>query len=1015
MCPVCVLEFGVSGFEEAAEERDLPDASRGARRFGDYELLGEIAAGGMGVVYRARQLSLNRIVAVKMIRAGQLAREGDIKRFRTEAEAAAKLRHPNIVAIHEVGEHGGQHYFSMDFVEGQSLAQAVREHPQPPKIAARCVETLAKTIQFAHERGVLHRDLKPSNIMLAADDTPRVMDFGLAKVAATDSQLTLSGTVMGSPGYMPPEQAGGRLSEVDERSDVYSLGAILYELITGAPPFRAASAVETLKLVVDQEPVAPRTLNPKLPRDLETICLKCLAKSPARRYATAQELAEDLGRYLDDEPIYARPVGPAEKLWFWCRRKPTLAAAVGISFLLLAALALVSTAAAIRLQRKSQETLRAKQDAEEKLRASQLAQATAERLSGTAGRRARGLAAISAAARTRPSLELRNEAVACLALNDLGETLYWSDYSNEFTTGHALAWDATLERYALGYGTGRVKVERISDGWVVADFDLFRSRPRFAVFSRDGRYLAASAADGTVRVRALDAQAPLVEQAYPAVPVLGNTVAFHPNNRWLAVLGRDQRLHFFDLTDGNTAPALRLAAPADCIEFSPKGDVLAAAVGREIHCWSWPKLELLRTFKNSTRVTCLSWNPDGRRLAAGDALGGIVGWDPVLDLSLTLPAHSQYVSVIAFNPQGDVVGSHGWDGFSRFWDAASARQLFTTAHGLITQFSQDGLRVATHREAVGFGVREFVRSASFQSLPTHLDATGADVSPDGRWLAYTEPTGWHLWDLAASREVTNVPLPRVRSPLFHPDGRGLLVLVSDEIIFWPLTTGASGVVEVGASRTVLTARGRDLARVALTSDGRQGVVAGRYSSYVFDWREPERATEFSRDILQSHVAVSPGGEWIVTTTHNGVGVSLWTAEGRFERRLITNDNCRAAFSTDGQSLVTASSRDYSFWDTRTWQVRRRVRLDLGSAVGGPIEFSPDGRMLAVAANRRDVKLLHPQTGEEFATLTSPDSQNLSRLAFSADGGWLAGTGSRAIQIWNVRVLRGELGTLGLAW
>jgi WD40 repeat protein len=980
MCPVCVLEFGLSGFAEAERETDLPAASRGAQRFGDYELLEEIAAGGMGVVYRARQPSLNRIVALKMIRAGQLAREADIKRFRTEAEAAAN-----------------------------------REHPQTPKVAARCVKTLAETIQFAHEQGVLHRDLKPSNIMLAADGTPRVMDFGLAKVAAADSQLTLSGTVMGSPGYMPPEQAAGRLSEVDERSDVYSLGAILYELMTGAPPFRAASPVETLKLVVDQEPVAPRTLNPKLPRDLETICLKCLAKPPARRYATAQELAEDLARYLDDEPIRARPVGSAEKLGLWCRRKPALAAAAGISFLLLTALALVSTSAAIRLQREGEKTLRAKQDAEEKLRASQLAQATAERLSGTAGRRARGLAAITAAARTRPSLELRNEAVACLALNDLGETLYWREYSNELTTGHALAWDAGLERYALGYGTGRVKVERIRDSQVVADFDLFRSRPRFAVFSRDGRYLAATAADGTVRVRALDPRASLVEQAYPAVPVLGNTVAFHPDNRWLAVMGRDQRLHFYDLVNGNSMPSLPLAVAPDCVEFSPRGDCLAAAVGREIHCWSWPKLELLRIFKNSMKVTCLAWNPDGRRLAAGDALGNIVGWDPVLDLSLTLPAHSQYVSVIAFNPHGDVVGSHGWDGFSRFWDAASARQLFTTAQGLISQFSQDGLRVATHREAVGFGVRQFVRSASFRTVPTHLEATGADISPDGRWLAYAETTGWHLWDLATSREITNVPLPRVRSPVFHPDGSGLLVVAPDELIYWPLRIVASGLVEVGASRTVLTARGRDLARVALTPDGRQCAVAGRYSSYVFDWRDPEKVAEFSRDILQSHVTVSPGGEWIVTTTHNGVGVSLWTAEGRFERRLITNDNCRAAFSTDGQSLVTASSRDYSFWDTRTWQVRRQVKLNLGSAVGGPIEFSPDGRMLAVAANRRDIKLLHPQTGEEFATLTAPDSQNLSRLAFSADGGWLAGTGSRVIQIWNLRALRGELETIGLAW
>ena len=283
----------------------------GLRRFGDYELLEEIARGGMGVVYKARQVKLNRIVAVKMILAGQLASEEQVRRFYSEAEAAANLDHPGIVPIYEVGQHEGQHYFSMGYVDGVSLAARINRSPLPAREAAGLLKQIAEAVHYAHERGVIHRDLKPQNVLLTSDGQPKVTDFGLAKTVQSDSGLTASGQVLGTPSYMPPEQAAGKLLELGPRSDVYSLGAILYCLLTGRPPFQAASMIDTLKQVLEREPVAPRQLNPAVDADLETICLKCLQKEPQQRFATAQELADELQRFLQGEPIRSRRIGAA--------------------------------------------------------------------------------------------------------------------------------------------------------------------------------------------------------------------------------------------------------------------------------------------------------------------------------------------------------------------------------------------------------------------------------------------------------------------------------------------------------------------------------------------------------------------------------------------------------------------------------------------------------------------------------------------------------------------------------
>lgn len=367
LCPACLLKQGMAsatkvlpskgpGPEVEPKETQTLSPALGTklRYFGDYELLEEIARGGMGMVYKARQASLNRVVALKMILSGQLASEAEVKRFHVEAEAAANLQHPNIVAIHEVGMHEGRHYFTMDFVDGRNLALIAGGKPLAATRAVGYVKTIAEAIHFAHQRGTLHRDLKPQNVLIDSADRVRITDFGLAKQIDRESSLTMTGVAMGSPSYMPPEQARGQQDRVGPHSDVYAIGAILYELLTGRPPFSGNTPVATMMQALAQDPVPPRRLNNEVPVDLETICLKCLEKSAERRYPSARALAEELDRFLKNEPIQARPASTLRKAVNWSRRNPLALAA-------LAALAIVGLVFAVVFLSEQNAFLRALQ------------------------------------------------------------------------------------------------------------------------------------------------------------------------------------------------------------------------------------------------------------------------------------------------------------------------------------------------------------------------------------------------------------------------------------------------------------------------------------------------------------------------------------------------------------------------------------------------------------------------------------------------------------------------------
>jgi WD40 repeat protein/serine/threonine protein kinase len=976
----------------AAGQQGLP-AAGGGEVIPGYEVLGELGRGGMGVVYKARQLRLRRLVALKMILAGVHAGADDRQRFLREAEAVAHLQHPNVIQIYEIGEHKGLPYLSLEFCAGGSLASRLHGAPLPAREAAQLIETLARAMHAAHQQQIIHRDLKPANILLTADGRPKITDFGLAKKLDEHGQ-TRTGDVMGTPSYMAPEQASGQAADVGPATDIYALGALLYELITGRAPFRAATPLDTLRQVVNDDPVPPSRLQPRTPRDLETVCLKCLQKEPRKRYASALELADDLLLFRTGESIRARPVSPWERGVKWARQRPAVAA-----LLALIALTTVLGFAGVTWQwRQAEEERRRKADALEEaerlLYFNRIALADREWLTNHT-------------ARVDDVLDRCPPRLRRWEWNYLHHLCHGDVLT--LPGSAAVAFSPDGRRLASAEGDA-VHLRDAADGRDLLVLRGHTSRVKGVAFSGDGRRVASSGDDDTVRVWDADTGAELL--TCPGLPDGLGPVAFSPDGRLLAAAADSQIL----LRDAATGQPVRTLAghtgPVTGLAFAPDGVLLASASwDQTVRLWDVAAGQEAGTLRGHTgKVTGVAFSPDGKRVVSSAEDESIRLWDVAgRREERSLLGQGGKVTALALSPDGELLASAGGEalqpGEVKVWDLLTG-QLQRTFRGhngevLALAFQPHGDHLASaDREAVkvwDITVDQASRTLGGHNGPLNCVA----VSPDGRLLASAGFDGIvRVWEVAGGHDPATLrghdgPVAGVAflgtTGLLASSGYDRTVRV------WDLVSG----------KEVHTLRGHTdwVWSVAANPAGNR-LASGSVDGTVRVW-DPAGGTALLT--LEGHagqvtcVAFRPDGKLLASSGADRT-VRLWDPVTGKEVRTLTGhttDVSCLAFSPDGKLLASGGGNEdreeIKVWDVDTGRELLAPGGRTAKVMG--LAFSRDGRRLASAEMDHTVRLWETTGGQEVLTLRG-HREAVYCVVFGPDDGWIASAGrDGTVRLW----------------
>jgi WD40 repeat protein/serine/threonine protein kinase len=1054
-----------------------------------YEVLEQLGRGGMGVVYKARDVRLKRLVALKMMREGAERTPDERTRFRAEAEAVARLQHPHIVQIYEVGEADGRPFLALEFVEGGSLAERLTGQPLPAHLAAQLMATVARAVHAAHQQGIVHRDLKPGNILLQEDLSqrrkgakedqeekagassssslrssfaplrlcesssvlPKITDFGLAKhlhgEPLPSSSLTQTGEILGTPSYMAPEQASGRGAPIGQATDVYALGTILYELLTGRPPFVGVSAVETLLLVRQEEPVPPRRLQPNVPRDLETICLECLHKEPGRRYGSALALAEDLERFLQGETIRARPTSSGERALKWARRRPAVAALSTLSVLLtLLGFGLVlwqwreaEAARQVALAKTIAETA-AKEDAlaakareetqrqraeaalvqiNKSLYVHLLAAADREWLTGDAPRALQLLGECPPALRQWEWHYLRRHFEGSLfTLNGHRGSVNAVAFSPDDSRLASAGGDTTI-------GVWDTHPEALRGGKEPLLLRGHKASVVGVAFSPDGARLASASMDGTVRV--WDAASGKELRAFTD-PVLGFTaVAFSPDGSRLAAATRHPAsdkvpcpVRVWDTTSGQELLTLNGHQGGVLgMAFNPDGRLLASGgIDRTVRIWDAAGGQQRLAFKeHGDIVTGVVFNSDGTRIASCGFDKRIKVWDPATGKEFfTCSGHTESVLGVAFSPDGQRLASAAWDRMVRVWNAANGQPLFTLqghqGWAACVAFSPDGRRLASGAQDHLVKIWDATAGQQPLTLTGHKDwIPGLAFSPDSSRLATASGDQTvRLWDLATGQTVQCFQGQRsdVNHVAFSPDGKTLASAIEDHTVrLWDVATGQE--------LCILRGHASEVRDVAYSPDGRYLASCGDDKSVrLWDVAARREVRSFAgHEERVTCVAFGPDGGVLVSGSADRT-VRVWDVATGSERLVYRGHKQPVnslAFRRDGRRLATADgNRDQPgvragvrVWDPTSGE--EAVAFQDQAASVWSVAFSPDGERLVTGNDQGGVRIWEAATGQELLSLKW-HRDDVRAVAFSPDGRLVVTTGDeRVVQVWDATPVR----------